>query len=69
VEPIIIVQLFVGHITSGQVAFSIEDPERRGLGVAAAVAAKRAELAAHRVDADAWFETQRREADEALSAR
>jgi hypothetical protein len=44
-------------------------PERRGPGVAAAVAAKREELGAQRVDADAWFEKQRREADEAVPAR
>jgi hypothetical protein len=43
----------------------IEDPERHGPGVAAAVAAKREELAAQRIDPDAWFERQRREADEA----
>jgi hypothetical protein len=54
---------------NGKVIFSIEDPEGHGPGIAAAVAAKRKELAAQHEDADAWFERQRREADEALAAR
>jgi hypothetical protein len=39
---------------SGQIVFSIEDPERRGPGVAAEVAAKREELAAQRMNPDAF---------------
>ena len=54
---------------NGQVVFRIEDPEGHGPGIAAAVATKRKELAAQHEDADAWFERQRREADEALAAR
>jgi hypothetical protein len=54
---------------NGQVIFSIEDPEGHGPGIAAAVATKRKELAAQHEDPDAWFERQRREADEVLSAR
>jgi hypothetical protein len=54
---------------NGQVVFRIEDPEGHGPGIAAAVATKRKELAAQHEDADAWFERQRREADEVLSAR
>ena len=54
---------------NGQVIFSIEDPEGHGPSIAAAVATKRKELAAQHEDADAWFERQRREADEVLSAR
>ncbi|HXP17012.1 MAG TPA: hypothetical protein VN868_07915, partial [Terriglobales bacterium] len=45
---------------NGQVVFSMEDPERREPGVATAVAAKREEHAAQRIDPDEWFERQRR---------
>jgi hypothetical protein len=54
---------------NGQVVFRIEDPDGLGPSIAAGVAAKRKELAAQHEDADAWFERQRREAEEAALAR
>jgi hypothetical protein len=54
---------------NGQVVFRIEDPDGYGPSIAAAVATKRKELAAQHEDADAYFERQRREADEVLAAR
>jgi len=51
------------------VTVRIEDPDGLGPSIAAGVAAKRKELAAQHEDADAWFERQRREAEEAALAR